>query len=444
MLNVTQQFKKGDEYRNLSRNATMFIHPIQEYQEEGFDGFMRNMFSLTVRTLHPHLYDVIPDAQNREKARCMILSEFPAGSPYPLEGAATWDGNSRTGYTNGQGGGDGVDQQIANSRSDHGAGERHYIWWTQKYHITTDCEGKIVAERTPFMAKNPIDRLPFVNLAMDQDGEFWGEGGDDVIDGSILVNVFMTDAASILNMQGWGQPVLKGNMLKGGTYETGPQNMLELNYKIDDPVPSYEIVSTEPHTELWIRIMEVYIALLLTTNNLSPRNIQGKLDASSVASGIAKMIDESESTDDVTDAQGYFIQREKEFWGIASEWLEVFRAAESLIPELESLPEFDGSEVNVKFKNQGIVLSEKAKLELIELRKKLSINTMIELLKMDDPSLSDTDAEKKLAAIAKDQIIKMATQKPGDKPGLAPGEKDPNAAEDGNAPKGAQDDTKEE
>lgn len=433
MLGVSQQFKKGDEYRNLSRNAAMFVHPIKEYDEEGYEGEARGRYGMCIRTLHPHLYDVIPDAQNREKARCLILSEFPAGNPYPLFGASTWDGNPRTGYTNNIQSGDGVDQTIANARSDHGAKERHYIWWTGKYHLTTDCEGALIPERTPDGYRNPIQRLPFVNLAMDQDGEFWGEGGDDVIDGAILVNVFMTDAAAILNMQGWGQPVLKGENLKGGDYPIGPQNVLELSYKTDQPEPSYEIVSTDPKTDAWLRIMEVYIALMLTTNNLSPRNISGKLDASSVASGIAKMIDEAESTDDITESQNYFVHREKEFWEIVSNWLDAFRGAESLTPELETLPEFDGSEVNVKFKSQGIVLSDKEKLELIELRKKLGINTMIELLKMDDPSLSDADAEKKLAAIAKDQLIQMAQRQQEQKQNPPNNQgKEPNDAQNNN------------
>lgn len=441
MLGVSQQFKKGDEYRNLTRNATMFIHPLMEYQEEGYDGTSRGRYGMCVRTLHPHLYDVIPDAQNREKARCLILSEYPAGNPYPLVGAATWDGSPRTGYNSNIQSGDGVDQTIANSRADSGArpDERQYIWWTGKYHLTTDCEGALIASRSPADLRNPIQQLPFVNLAMDQDGEFWGEGGEDVIDGSILINVFMTDAAAILNMQGWGQPVLKGENLKGGNYPVGPQVMMELSYKNDQPEPKYEIVSTDPHTDMWLRIMEVYIALLLTTNNLSPRNISGKLDTSSVASGIAKMIDESESIDDITESQNYFIHREKEFWEIISEWLNAFRSAESLIPELETLPEFDGSEVNVKFKQGGIVLSEKEKLDIIELRKKLGINTMIELLKMDDPSLTDADAEKKLAAIAKDQLIQMANQK--NTPPANNGQNQPpqNQAANGDAPKGAQD-----
>jgi hypothetical protein len=409
ILNVTQQFKKGDEYINLSRNAAMFVHPLKVDQQVGYEGELRGIYTLCVRTLHPHLYDVIPDAQNPEWARCVVLSEYPAGNPYALDGAMQWDGSTRTGYAYPPQS-DGVDQRIADSPADQGAGKRQYIFWTAKYHLTCDCHGKIIPEKTPYGALNPIQKLPFVNLAKDQDGSFWGQGGEDIVDGSILVNVFLTDAAAILNMQGWGQPVMKGKNLKG-EYNVGPQNVLELSYEDGEQEPKYEIISTDPHTDLWLRILEVYIAMLLTTNNLSPRNIQGKLgDAGSIASGIAKLVDESESTDDITESQEYFIQREKEFWGITSRWLGAFRNAESLIPQLDTLPEFEGDDVNVKFKSQGVVLSEKEKLEVLQMRKKLGINTMIELLKKDDPSLTDEEAEKKLASIAKDQLIRMANE----------------------------------
>lgn len=409
ILGVNDQFKKGDEYMQLSRNAAVYPHPVIDHFGENFEGGQRPIYSLTVRTLHPHSYDVIPDGQNRERARCFILSDFPAGDGYNYCGAMEYVPGGRGGHRyNGEG--DGMDQVIADTPSDDGANGKHYIWWTSKYHFTTDRFGKIILQKSPLDLQNPIGLLPPVNLAKDQDGSFWGEGGDDIIDGAILANIFLTDAASILNMQGWGQPVMIGNNLKDKEYKVGPQNVLELSTNPgDDSKPDFKIVSTDPHTDAWLRILEVYIALLLTTNNLSPRNIQGKLEASSISSGIAKMVDESESTEDINESQGYFIKREREFWVRVQKWLEVFRSAESLVPELETLPDFDGSEVNVRFKSQGVVLSEKEKLEIIELRKKLGINTMIELLKIDDPSLSDKEAEVKLRNIAKDQLIKMAT-----------------------------------
>lgn len=416
-LGATQEFKKSDEYRQLSKNAALYVHPIVTGTTP--DG--KNIYGLTVRTLHSHQYDVIPDSQDHEIPRCFILSDFPAGNRQ-LGFHGTYSDSDGTRYAGGstysEARGDGVDQTIADSPSDSGAKDRAYVWWTKKYHFTTDSKGNFIQALTPENGSNPIKDIPLINVSMDQDGEFWAQGGEDVIDGSILINVLLTDTAAILNQQGWGQPVMTGQELKGEIV-TGPHNVIELKVAEGSTVaPKYEIVSADPNTNNWIRLIELYLALMLTTNNLSPRSMQGSLESSSIASGLAKMIDESESTEDIGDAQGYYQLKEVDFWKIVAKWLDVYRETERLEPVLQAIKAFDGSKVNAKFKAQGIVLSEIEKVDLLQKRKDLGINSMVELIKMDDPSLSDEEAEKKLLAIVQEQIkIKLLSGESGDEGG---------------------------
>jgi len=409
LLGVTVAMKKADEYRQLSRNAFPYVHPIIVGETEA-DGGMKPVYSLTIRTLHPHQYDVIPDAQNHEIPRCLILSDFPAGARTMgyRNTYSDWNGSRGAsafgGSSAGDRVGDGTDQTIADTPSDSGAGKQAFVWWTARYHFTTDCEGKIIQGVSPADLLNPIKRLPGPNISTEQDGEFWAQGGDDMIDGSVLVNVLLTDASSILSQQGWGQPVYTGNELKG-EFEVGPHNVISLITQDGQAIaPSFEFKSTDPHTENWIKLLEAYVALLLTTNNLSPRNIQGKLDGATVASGIAKMIDESESTEDVTDAQAYFQLKEMELWQIISAWLEVYRSTERLIPALQQLDKFDGTKINAKFNAAGVVLSETERVDILQKRKDLGIDTLVELIKRDDPSLTDKQAEDKLLKLVADRL----------------------------------------
>jgi hypothetical protein len=410
-LGVTQAFKEADEYRNLSRNALIFPHPIIDGYADNFEGGTRPIYGMTTRVFSPHAYDIIPDSQNRERARCVILSEWPGGRQYAGAVPMEYAGGGRGGYVNSNYGGDGVDQRIANSLTDIGAGKKQYIWWTAKYHFTTDCYGKIVTDpmKTPADLMNPIQMLPQLTIAMEQKGNYWGNGGDDVIDGSVLINVLLTDAAAILNLQGWGQPVMIGKNLKGG-YRMGPQIMLELSYQDGEDKPEYKVVSTDPHTEMWIKLVEVYIAMLLTTNNLSPRNVSGDLNTSSLASGIAKMIDESESTDDINESQNYYVSKERQYWAIVTAWLNAFRNTEALVEQLQTMPEFNGDDVNTRFHSQSIVLSEKEQLEILQLRKELGIDTMVDILRRDDPSLSEEDAQAKLQKILADKMVQEVQQ----------------------------------
>lgn len=409
LLNVTHVFRRADEYRELLKNCLVYCHPIPTDEVTTPDG-ARNIWGLTTRILGAHEYDVIPSAADRECAGAVVLSDYPAGL------FALSSERGAKGYRDGAEGstkGDGVDQTIANSPADAGAGGERYIWWTRRYHFTTNGDGKIIPGMQQPDLANLIKTLPFVDLAKDRDGSYWGQGGDDLTEGAILVNVLLTDFAGILSAQGWGQPVLTGNFEKDqpDEVETGPQNLIRLYQKEGQPTPKYELVSTDPNSDAWMRLVEVYIALLLTTNNLSPRNISGKLDASSVASGIAKMIDESESTEDISESQQYYARKEQDFWEIVARWLDVLRPTDRLMPELKAIPPFAGKKVNVRFKQQSTVLSDDEKLGLIEKRKKIGLTMLEDLIKMDDPHLSDQEAKDKLQKIL-EQRISIQAQDP--------------------------------
>lgn len=397
LLNVTQVFRRADEYRELLKNCLVYCHPIPTDEVATPDG-ARNIWGLTTRILGAHQFDVIPSAADRECAGAVILSDYPAGLfALSSERGAKGFRDGAEGSTQG----DGVDQTIANSPADAGAGGERYIWWTRKYHFTTNGDGKILPGLQQPDLANLIKTMPFVDLAKDRDGNYWGQGGDDLTEGAILVNLLLTDFAGILSAQGWGQPVLTGNFEKDNPdeVETGPHNLIRLYQKEGQPTPKYELVSTDPNSDAWMRMVEVYIALLLTTNNLSPRNISGKLDAASVASGIAKMIDESESTEDITEAQQYYARKEQDFWEIVARWLDVLRPTDRLTPELKTVPAFAGKKVNVRFKQQSTVLSDDEKLNLIKKRKEIGLTLIQDLIKMDDPHLSDQEALDKLAKI---------------------------------------------
>lgn len=412
-LGVTQKFRKGDEYRELSKNALIYCHPIPVEKVVTPDGEM-NKWSMTTRVLHAHQFDAIPSAYNREEAGCVILSDYPAGLQ------AMMNGRGALGYREqpeGNANGDGRDQTIANSPEDSGAGDVKFIWWTGKYHFTTDKDGKIVPGQQADDFSNPIGELPFVHLSKDQDGEFWAQGGDDLSEGSILINLILTDFAGILSAQGWGQPVIteeagSGEQVKEEV-DTGPHNLIRLKAKNGSSIqPKFELISTDVHADSWMKLVEVYIALLLTTNNLSPRNISGKLDSTSMASGIAKMIDESESTEDIAEAQNYFSCKEECFFRIMFKWIEVLKPTERLVDELAELDAIPvDAEVNTRFKQQGSVLSETEREDLIAKKKATGLSMLEELIQVSDPTLTLEQAKEKLQRII-EQRMQIQSQDP--------------------------------
>lgn len=404
--------KKADQYRQAFKNCFVYVYP--EKTEE-YDGSGKQLWRVTVKVKPPHQYDVIPSAYDKEKAACVIFSDFP-DTPYPVTGAGAGGVSSSDGGRYSSSPGDAIplqgsavardlkDQVIADSPRDQGANAEEYIFWTGRFHLTCDKNGKLIAGKTPEGYANPIKRIPGEVVAGPQDGSFWSTGGEDLVDGTIIVNVNLTDMLSILHMQGWGQLVVIGQNLAKKDYAVGPQIALELNYGTEEEAPTAQLLQHDPHTEDHLKAVEVIVALLLTTNNMSIRSVSAKLDASTIASGLAKMVDEADVMDDVSEDQAYFAKRECGVLGVVSAWIEVLRPTKLLLPALQDSVKFNAHEVSHKFHNEEQVITEEEKLKTYEIRQKLGINTMTELIMKDNPGMSQEEADARLLAILNERL----------------------------------------
>lgn len=396
-LDFNTQMKKSDRYRQLHKNALIGIVPVLDTEESKSAGSLR--YYLCMKILAPYQYDVVEDAFEPAVARCIILSEFLERDRMTsiLEQAGA---EGRRFRELGTRDGDGRDQIIADSPADMGRGfegsekERTFIFWTTNYHLTCFSNGKLVPGMQADALRNPIQLIPWVTLSMDQDGAYWAEGGEDVVDGSILVNKKITDLHYIAFTQGWGQMVIAARDIPKKLIG-GPDNAFLFEMKDGDPTPFVEFATSNPPLESWLRVIESYLALLLSTNNLSVRGIAAKLDASNVASGVAIMLDNAEVLTDNKDVQVLFQDAEPEIWEVIRRWHDLYSKAGALTPKFQAIKPFTDSSVKLKFTEVRPPISENEKLAALKLRKELGISTMIEILKLDNPDLSDEEATTK-------------------------------------------------
>jgi len=220
-------------------------------------------------------------------------------------------------------------------------------------------------------------------------------------------------------MQGWGQIVVTGQTgtIKK-TLEGGPHRamLLEFDARKDEARPEVDIISSNPPVDGWMKTIEQTVALLLSTNNLSPRNISATLNAATYPSGIAQLIDMSESTEDVRDSQGYMALIERKFWKAYAAVHNYYYSANLLIPEQQAigkLPDPEMFDVTVKFNVGREVISEKERLENMKLKKELGLTTQIEMLMQENPGMTQEEAEQKLLKIKQDRLenqLEMADQ----------------------------------
>lgn len=380
MLQTNQQMQKADRFCVLQKNALPWIFP--EMMPNG-------KWRLKSVTLTSSQYDVIENGRDPEKPAAVILSDYIDDQSNLM---ATPGGGWRS-----------IDQ--ASVRTDEtaiGDGPQSYkskasncfIWWTDTYHFTTNEKGQIMNSLSPIDLKNPIGMIPGAPVAEDQDGSYWAAGGEDLIDGSVLVNVMLTDILSIMYLQGFGQLVLAGPNIPE-QYQVGPNVALVMSTREGAEKPEAYLLQHNPPIDGWLRMIEQYVAMLLSTNDLSPSAIAIKLDAVNFPSGIAMLIEKSEAQGSVEDRRHNFSEAERRYWEIVRRWLEVYEGL--LDQQFEAVGQLpDDLDVSVRYSDAKEVTTEKERLEVMKLRKDLGLATQLDLVQMDNPSMTKEEAEAKL------------------------------------------------
>lgn len=393
-LNIDEAMKKCNRYYRTFKNTLVGILPVE---------LDNGLFNLKPKVLPPFHYDVVPDAKDPTVALAIIQSDYYPHRPtlYTLGDAA---------YA-----GRGVDSGIrkaynwpvaqANSYSQE-TDKREYIWWTKNFHFTTNCKGERIDSGT---GENPILELPFVNFHGDQDDSFWAEGGEDLIDAGVKINTHISNMNHIGVSQGHGQLYMTGANLPKSV-KVGPNHCLQLEVNEGDPQPTIGYLNANPQVAELRSNIEMEVALMLSTNNLSTSGFSVSLQGSGkdFASGIALMIDKSESVEDIGDQAKVFVENEPEIWQIFSLWLDVYRSAGLLSEEASQIILPDNlDKLQIQFPSPKPIMSEKEQLEVIQIRKDMGLNTMVELIMRDDPSLDTQAAMAKIKAIEEEKRARM-------------------------------------
>lgn len=396
-LDFNTYIRQANKFLKLQKNLAFYVKPCPVSQANGAE-----RYTIKLDALNPYLYDVVEDYYDRTSPMAYILSDFDyAPTLYTTKdpayaGRAGSEIKGVNPQTNRK------DDIIADDPDD--AKTKAFIWWTNQYHFTTDETGEIISGEEIL---NPIGELPFQNFALDQDGQFWARGGQDLIDGSILLNSVMTHNQHVAVTQGYGQFYMRGKNLPRNI-KVGPSKAILMEYQEGEPVPELGFATASPQIDALRGLVESYIALLLTTNNLSTSSVSSSLNGQSAApSGIAMVIDKAESMEDVNDQRQIFIDNEPAIWRKINKWLAVY--GDAMVDGLRglSLPDNFEDGFVIHFNEAPVILSEAEKLANLKARKELGLDTMIDLVMKDNPSFSYEQAEEKLKQILEEKI-KMA------------------------------------
>ncbi len=431
ILDFNAKMKTQNRMLKLQKNTIAYIKPCPFFDDEG-----NELMRVRVSPLNPYLYDVVEDFYDRTRPMAYVLNNYQPGTLLhtnldpanvrfdQLGSKASMAGQLSPHGTGGIGFGNRKDEKIADKKEDEqslsGSQNKEYIWWTKKYHFTTNSKGTIIdrfGDPIDFDEEavlNPIDEIPIVNFSIDQDNSFWAEGGEDLVDSGIVINSLLTQANHIAVIQGYGQFFMTGKNLPQSV-PVGPATAIKLEYdKEEDPQPQIGFANANPPLQELMDLTLSQVALTLTMNDLSTSGVSAQLDSGSAfPSGIAMMIDKAESMEDVEDQRSIFSDAEKKIWPIVGKFLQKFSEDNVLDPELEELLLPEEFDLQIEFGSPKGVSTEREKLENLKLRKDLGLNTEVELIQLDQPGLDEEQALAKLQKIKDEKKLRMQDFGPG-------------------------------
>ena len=395
LLNWDSRMKKVNKWVELFRNTSAQIMPYKNFQTE--------KLRMKLNVYEPFKYDAIEDADNPEDARVYMFSYYTkldqssSGQYAPQNESSIHPTRARQlPFREG----DLRDQTIADAPDDFSTGNKEYVWWSTNYHFTTSGSGEIIEGKQEEDLKNAIKQLNFVNFNKEQDGQFWAIGGEDLVDGAINLNVFLTDLFYITKFQGMGLFYFFGKGVPKNI-KVGPAEVLTLDMEEGDPTPQVGFASANPPISEHMDNIIRYLIMLLTTNNLNPGDITADINsASSASSGIQEIIQRSDILEDLEDQQEMYRDKEPQLFRIYAKWHNKLLDKGVLDDDFAKIGKIDENlKVVVKFNPPRVILSEKEKLEIIDIRKELNLDTAVDSIIRDNPELTDVQAEEKLVKI---------------------------------------------
>lgn len=266
---VNVAYKRSNIFYNLNDQCAIMCVPD-------------NQGSFKIRAIPPMHYDVIPSAQDPEKAHAYILNTWD----YELHRTAKGGEASQLDRYK-QGRSDGVNQTIADD-DDRKAKLERMVVWTKDYHFVMNGKGEIQGE----IVDNEIGMLPFIDVAPpDKDFQFFVRRGSSNVEFSLDYGMMLSDNANVIRLQAYSQAVIVSEKLPQNT-TIGPNHVLHLKLDPNKPElsPRFEFITPNPDLSGTQAFLESLLSLHLTAEGQDPSILTTKGDGQRFSSGLDRLL----------------------------------------------------------------------------------------------------------------------------------------------------------
>ncbi len=198
----------------------------------------------------------------------------------------------------------------------YGDGERFWLYSDDEFMSITN-DGKIVkADMVENEGENPFGVIPFT-YAVRSDYLLTPLADTDMLTMVVLIVILMADLN--LAMKFLAHPQFYGIDVDTADLKREPSSFWD--FKSDpatDKTPQVGVISPNLDLDSQARWIAQQLAMWLDSRNIRPGAIQGGVSAENVASGIALMIREMDTTEDRKAQVPFFVKAERDFWNKVS------------------------------------------------------------------------------------------------------------------------------
>lgn len=352
---------------------------------------------ITLKVYGPHQYDVIPREDEPEEAYAYVINTLDR------EDIGFRFANQ-----------DGIDQKIADSDDYKKRAKMRFVWWTDLYNFATDGNGEIILDGLTLDElgepdlSNPIEKLPFIDVAEDKDGEFWVTKNSTIIDFALDFGVLLSDTATSNRNQGFSQAILYSQEVPESLI-MGSQRVLHLKLnKNDEKDPKFEFATPSPDLQGSLQLLENYISYWLTTQGIDPRTISGKAEGKAYSSGLERLLAMIEKFEASKDDLDVFHGVEDEVFELIRLWNNAYQGTDYLKEKYRLKGEIpDTAFVDVKFKEPEIIQTKAEKEDSLIKLKKEGLKDDVEVVM----ELEGVDEEKAVEILVERQVRQARLKK---------------------------------
>jgi hypothetical protein len=264
-----------------------------------------------------------------------------------------------------------------------------HVVWSDLEHYTMNGKGDVFVDPSNPEGLNPYGINPLVYCRSQKD-ELIPVEDDDLLFCQIAICLLLTDLNFASKFKLWNLVYIIGSEAKNLSFN--PNSILNIPAGPAGQQVTVGTIESKLDSDAALRTVQSILGMLLSTKSLKSNSMQA-LDVNDLASGVSKVLDSAESTEDKTEQQNYFVEAEQELFARLKRQIPVWSEAGLILPKYRTLTLSEDFELTLRFAMPKPLQSEKETVETEKLKLENKFTTRTRALAVVNSDLSSEEVE---------------------------------------------------